>query len=61
MGQPVTLKGIAFDSGYGISEVQLSIDRGPPGVAAGLGPDLGRYSFREWSAPGRRPARGRTA
>ena len=50
VGQPVTVKGIAFDSGYGISEVQLSIDGGITWRRAQLGPDLGRYSFREWSA-----------
>ena len=50
VGQPVTLKGIAFDGGYGIREVLISDDRGATWQRAGLGPDLGRYSFREWSA-----------
>jgi DMSO/TMAO reductase YedYZ molybdopterin-dependent catalytic subunit len=50
VGQPVTLKGIAFDAGYGIREVLVSDDRGATWQRAGLGPDLGRYSFREWSA-----------
>jgi hypothetical protein len=50
VGQPVTLKGIAFDGGYGIREVLVSDDRGATWQRAGLGPDLGRYSFREWSA-----------
>ena len=49
-GRAVTLKGIAFDSGYGISEVQISSDSGATWKAAQLGTDLGRYSFREWSA-----------
>ena len=50
VGQPVTLKGIAFDGGYGISEVQISNDGGATWRRAQLGADLGRYSFREWSA-----------
>ncbi len=49
LGQPVTLKGIAFDGGEGIREVQVSDDHGVTWRRAQLGPDLGRYSFREWS------------
>jgi sulfite dehydrogenase (cytochrome) subunit A len=48
--QPVTLKGIAFDGGYGISQVEISSDRGATWRRAQLGRDLGPYSFREWSA-----------
>ena len=55
-GQPVTIKGIAFDGGYGISEVQLSTDGGVTWRRAQLGADLGRYSFREWSAVWTPPA-----
>jgi hypothetical protein len=43
------VKGIAFDGGYGISEMQLSADGGATWRRAQLGPDLGRYSFRAWS------------
>jgi hypothetical protein len=50
VGRPVTLKGIAFDSGYGIQEVQMSVDAGATWRRTDLGGDLGRYSFREWSA-----------
>ncbi len=49
VGQPVTLKGIAFDGGEGIREVQVSDDHGVTWRRAQLGPDLSRYSFREWS------------
>jgi hypothetical protein len=54
-GQPVkagalTLKGIAFDGGYGISDVLVSADGRQSWAGATLGPDLGKYSFREWSA-----------
>src|SRR5262249_26077057 len=50
VNQPVTLKGIAFDGGYGIREVQVSDNLGITWSRAMLGPDHGRYSFREWAA-----------
>lgn len=50
-GQPVTLKGIAFDGGYGITEVAVSDDNGRTWRGADLGKDLGKYSFREWTLP----------
>jgi len=49
-GKPVVVKGIAFDGGYGITEVAFSSDGGKSWQAATLGKDLGKYSFREWSA-----------
>ena len=49
-GRPLALKGIAFDGGAGIAEVQLSSDGGATWRRVTLGADLGRYSFREWSA-----------
>lgn len=48
-GQPITLRGIAFDGGEGIREVAYSIDGGQSWHSAKLGADLGRYSFREFS------------
>jgi sulfite dehydrogenase len=57
-GAPVTVKGIAFDGGYGIVEVQLSTDGGTSWRRTQLGPDLGRFSFREWSAIWTPPAPG---
>lgn len=50
VGQALALKGIAFDSGSGIREVLVSDDGGDVWRRAMLGADLGRYSFREWSA-----------
>jgi sulfite dehydrogenase (cytochrome) subunit A len=47
-GQPITIKGFAFDGGEGIKEVELSIDGGKTWQQAKLGKDLGKYSFREW-------------
>src|SRR5262245_40035553 len=58
VGLPVPLKGIAFDGGYGIREVLVSEDRGATWRRTGLGPDLGRYSFREWSTSWVPPAAG---
>jgi sulfite dehydrogenase len=47
-GHPMAVRGIAFDSGYGIREVSLSVDGGQTWKQATLGKDLGRYSFRQW-------------
>ena len=47
----VTLSGIAFDGGSGIKSVEVSADGGATWKAAALGQDLGKYSFRGWSAP----------
>lgn len=50
-GREQRLKGIAFDGGAGIREVLVSSDGGQRWMAATLGADLGRYSFREWHLP----------
>ena len=55
----LALRGIAFDGGYGISDVAVSADDGKTWAEAALGEDLGKYSFREWKAnvslePGKR-------
>ena len=47
-GSPTTVKGIAFDQGYGIDQVLLSIDGGQHWKAARLGKDYGDFSFRQW-------------
>ena len=48
-GQPATVKGIAWDGGYGIQVVEVSTDAGKSWRPAELGQDLGRFSFRPWS------------
>ncbi|MGZ5181750.1 MAG: SorA family sulfite dehydrogenase catalytic subunit [Ramlibacter sp.] len=48
-GQPLAVRGIAFDGGQGIREVAWSADGGQTWRAATLGQDLGRYSFREFT------------
>ncbi|MBS0316032.1 MAG: molybdopterin-dependent oxidoreductase [Proteobacteria bacterium] len=57
-GRQVVLRGIAFDGGQGIAEVNISSDGGKTWQAARLGEELGRYSFREWKANFRPPAKG---
>lgn len=51
-GKALTLKGIAFDGGSGIKQVQVSTDGGKAWTDATLGKDLGKYSFREWELGG---------
>ena len=48
-GEKVSIRGIAFDGGAGIKEVQFSGDGGKSWQSATLGEDLGRFSFREWT------------
>jgi sulfite dehydrogenase len=47
---PLALRGIAFDGGYGITEVDVSTDGGKSWQQAKLGEDHGKYAFREWTA-----------
>lgn len=42
------VQGVAFDGGFGISKVEISIDSGKNWQPATLGPDLGKYSWRRW-------------
>ena len=44
-----TVTGIAWDGGYGITSVVVSVDGGHSFEQATLGPDSGRFSFRPWS------------
>lgn len=50
------LRGIAFDGGSGIRQVEVSTNDGKTWVAAALGDDLGRYAFRPWSLSVELPA-----
>ena len=45
-----TIKGIAFDGGFGIKQVLVSLDNGLNWRATTLGDDYGKYSFRQWRA-----------
>jgi DMSO/TMAO reductase YedYZ molybdopterin-dependent catalytic subunit len=59
LGHPTVIKGVAWDGGYGIRRVDVSVDGGRSWVAAGLGEDLGRFSFRTWQFALTPTARGR--
>jgi len=48
-GKPVEIDGIAWDGGYGITGVEVSVDGGKSWASASLGKDYGRFSFRPWS------------
>ncbi|SUA78556.1 MULTISPECIES: molybdopterin-dependent oxidoreductase [Pandoraea] len=49
-GKAMRVRGIAFDGGEGIRDVQFSTDGGQTWHAAKLGQELSKYSFREWTA-----------
>lgn len=61
VGKPVDVRGIAWDGGYGIAEVDVSTDDGKSWRPASLGQDLGRFSWRQWSFAFTPPAPGRYA
>ena len=48
-GGKVAVSGVAWDAGYGIYTVDISIDGGSTWTAATLGEDLGRFAFRTFS------------
>jgi hypothetical protein len=48
-GSVLEVSGIAWDGGYGINRVEVSIDGGHTWRTAELGQDHGRYSFRQFS------------
>lgn len=43
----VEIQGLAFDGGYGISKVEISVDN-INWVEAKLDPEIGKYSWRRW-------------
>jgi DMSO/TMAO reductase YedYZ molybdopterin-dependent catalytic subunit len=55
-GEQLKVRGIAFDGGYGITDVLFSQDGGKNWRQAELGKDFGKYSFREWTI-GFKPAK----
>jgi DMSO/TMAO reductase YedYZ molybdopterin-dependent catalytic subunit len=50
VGKPLGIRGMAFDGGYGITQVLFSDDNAKTWREATLGKDLGNYSFREWTS-----------
>ena len=49
VGEPVQVKGVAWDGGYGIQAVDVSADGGATWYRAELGQDLGRFAWRPWT------------
>ena len=47
-GRAVVVEGMAWDAGYGIDRVEVSVDGGARWSAATLGADAGRFSLRPW-------------
>jgi DMSO/TMAO reductase YedYZ molybdopterin-dependent catalytic subunit len=47
--QALSVNGLAWDAGYGIQSVEVSLDGGASWSLATLGEDRGRFSFRPWS------------
>jgi len=48
LSQSIDLKGIAWDDGFGIQQVEVSIDEGKSWREAMIGHDYGRFSWRQW-------------
>lgn len=57
-GQPIPIKGVAWDGGYGIRLVEVSVDSGKIWRAADLGKDYGRFGWRQWTYAFRPAKRG---
>lgn len=57
-GKPAMVRGVAWDGGFGMRTVEVTLDGGRVWRPADLGPDLGRYAWRQWSFPIAGPQRG---
>jgi DMSO/TMAO reductase YedYZ molybdopterin-dependent catalytic subunit len=59
--QPFEVEGVAFDSGKGIKQVEVSTDGGKTWADAQLDPELGKYSWRrfrlKWTPNSKGPQR----
>jgi DMSO/TMAO reductase YedYZ molybdopterin-dependent catalytic subunit len=51
LGESKTVRGIAFGGDAGVAGVSFSADGGASWQDAQLGPDRGKYGFRQWEAP----------
>jgi len=58
VGVPTLARGIAFGGASGVARLDLSADGGSTWQAAQLGPDEGKYSFRQWQTHFAVPAAG---
>ena len=57
-GQPIDVRGIAWDGGHGIRTVEVSTDGGQQWRQAMLGENAGRFSWRQWRFPFRPAGKG---
>jgi DMSO/TMAO reductase YedYZ molybdopterin-dependent catalytic subunit len=48
-GNPAVIRGIAWDGGFGMQTVEVSLDGGATWRPAELGADLGRFAWRQWA------------
>jgi DMSO/TMAO reductase YedYZ molybdopterin-dependent catalytic subunit len=58
VGQSMPVRGIAFGGDTALAQVLFSPDAGTQWQEARLGPDHGKYSFRQWEVPLRLASRG---
>jgi DMSO/TMAO reductase YedYZ molybdopterin-dependent catalytic subunit len=58
VGQSTPVRGIAFGGDTALAQVRFSPDAGTRWQEARLGPDHGKYSFRQWEVPLRLASRG---
>jgi DMSO/TMAO reductase YedYZ molybdopterin-dependent catalytic subunit len=58
VGQSTPVRGIAFGGDNALAQVLFSPDAGTQWQEARLGPDHGKYSFRQWEVPLRLASRG---
>jgi DMSO/TMAO reductase YedYZ molybdopterin-dependent catalytic subunit len=58
VGQATPVRGIAFGGDAALAQVLFSADTGTQWQEARLGPDHGKYSFRQWEVPLRLASRG---
>lgn len=52
-GRPFEIRGLAWDAGYGLQSVDVSIDSGSTWRTASLGEDYGRFAPRTWAITSR--------
>ncbi len=50
-GRTIEIKGIAWDGGYGVHRLEVSLDDGRTWREASLGNDHGKFSWRQWTFP----------
>lgn len=50
VGEPVAIKGVAFDRGIGIEKVEISLDGGESWTEAELEEEIGKYAWRVFNA-----------